>query len=589
MYWFLDFFNIFVLSRQGIYKLTNNKTIMTKSLRFALFGAAILALAGCKSGMDMSKDYYTVTPQVLEAKGGEVPYTVTGTFPAKFFPKKVTCTAIPELRWKGGSVKGEPVTLQGEKVQGNNRVIGYKQGGSFTYNGNFKYQPEMESSELYVTFVASKKGKPIEIAPVKIADGVIATGEFYNRTAMSANMAKAQDSYQRIIRQAQDANIMFVIQQANVRSSETGSDAVKALKESMKNYAADTKNYAIDNVQVSAYASPDGGVSLNDKLAAQREKNAASYMKNEIKKAKIDADVESQYTAQDWEGFKALVEKSSIQDKDLILRVLSMYDDPERREQEIKNISAVYNDLATDVLPQLRRARLTLNYQIIGRSDEEIMDAFKSDAKVLSVDELLYAATLTQDKAQQKAIYTTATRNYPNDCRAFNNLGEIAMSQGDLATAQQNFQKALSLNPQSIEANTNMGLLKLAQSDAAAAQTYFSKGGDSQENKQALGNLYIAQGQYERALSSLKGSNTNAEALAMILTGDYAGAKKVLAAVSPATADTYYLAAVNAARSKVSAEVYDQLKKAVAMDSSLKEKALKDLEFAKYQDIIKGL
>lgn len=562
---------------------------MSKSLRFALLGAGLLVLAGCKSGMDMSKDYYTVTPQILQAVGGEVPYTVTGTFPAKFFPKKVVCTAIPELRWDGGSVKGEPFTLQGEKVAGNNKVVSYSDGGSFTYNGSFAYQPEMESSELFVTFIANKKGKPIEIAPVKIADGVIATEQLYKQTAMSANMAPSVDSYQRIIRQAQDANIMFVIQQANVRSSETGSDAVKALKESMKKYASDTKNYAIENVEVSAYASPDGGLSLNDKLAAQREDNAAKYMKGEINKAKIDAQVESKYTAQDWEGFKELVEKSNIQDKDLILRVLSMYDDPERRESEIKNISAVYQDLATDILPQLRRARLTLNYQIIGRSDEEIMDAFKTDAKVLSVDELLYAATLTQDNAQKKAIYTTASRYFPNDHRAFNNLGELAMIEGDLATAQQQFKKAMSLNAQAPEANTNMGLLLLAQGNPEQAQSYFAKGGESQENKQALGNLYIAQGQYERALAALKGSNTNAEALAMIMTEDYAGAKKILSAVKNADAYTSYLAAVAAARTNDSAAVAQNLKKAVGLDSSIKAKALKDLEFAKYLDAVRSL
>ncbi|MCQ2126997.1 MAG: tetratricopeptide repeat protein [Bacteroidaceae bacterium] len=562
---------------------------MSKSLRFALLGAGLLVLAGCKSGMDMSKDYYTVTPQILQAVGGEVPYTVTGTFPAKFFPKKVVCTAIPELRWDGGSVKGEPFTLQGEKVAGNNKVVSYSDGGSFTYNGSFAYQPEMESSELFVTFIANKKGKPVEIAPVKIADGVIATEQLYKQTAMSANMAPSVDSYQRIIRQAQDANIMFVIQQANVRSSETGSDAVKALKESMKKYASDTKNYAIENVEVSAYASPDGGLSLNDKLAAQREDNAAKYMKGEINKAKIDAQVESKYTAQDWEGFKELVEKSNIQDKDLILRVLSMYDDPERRESEIKNISAVYQDLATDILPQLRRARLTLNYQIIGRSDEEIMDAFKTDAKVLSVDELLYAATLTQDNAQKKAIYTTASRYFPNDHRAFNNLGELAMIEGDLATAQQQFKKAMSLNAQAPEANTNMGLLLLAQGNPEQAQSYFAKGGESQENKQALGNLYIAQGQYERALAALKGSNTNAEALAMIMTEDYAGAKKILSAVKNADAYTSYLAAVAAARTNDSAAVAQNLKKAVGLDSSIKAKALKDLEFAKYLDAVRSL
>ena len=562
---------------------------MSKSLRFALLGAGILMFASCKSGMDMSKDYYTVTPEILESVGGEVPYTVTGTFPAKFFPKKVVCTAIPELRWDGGSVKGEPITLQGEKVKDNNKVVSYKKGGSFTYKGNFKYQPEMQNSELYVTFVATKKGKEFEIAPVKIADGVIATEQLYSETSKSANTAVSTDAYQRIIKQAQDANIMFVIQQANVRSSETGSDAIKALKESIKNYAADTKNYAIENIEVSAYASPDGGVKLNDKLASQRENNAANYIKKEIKKAKVEADVESKYTAQDWDGFKELVEKSNIQDKDLILRVLSMYDDPERRETEIKNLSAVYKDLADEILPELRRARLTLNYDIIGRSDDEIMDALKSDAKVLSVEELLYAAGLTQDNAQKKAIYTTTTRNYPNDYRAFNNLGLIALSEGDLATAESNLKKALSLNAQAQDANTNMGLLNLAQGKIQDAQTFFAKGGDSKENKEALGGMYLAQGQYERALTALKGSNTNAEALAMIMTKDYAGAKKVLAAVKNADAYTSYLTAIAAARTNDAAAVAQNLKKAVSLDSSLKAKIMKDLEFAKYQDAIKSL
>ncbi len=546
-------------------------------------------LASCKSGMDMSKDYYTVTPEVLEAVGGQVPYSVTGTFPEKFFNKKVVCTAVPELRWEGGSVKGEPITLQGEKVEGNNQVVSYKEGGTFTYNGNFKYQPEMAISELWVTFTAEKKGKAFEIAPVKIADGVIATEQLYSETAKSANQAASQDAYQRIIKQAQDANIMFVIQQANVRSSEKGSDAVKALKESMKNYAADTKNYAIENVAVSAYASPDGGVELNDKLASQRESNAAQYIKSEIKKAKIDAAVESQYTAQDWEGFQALVEQSNIQDKDLILRVLSMYSEPERREAEIKNISAVYKDLANDILPQLRRARLTLNYQIIGRSDEEIMEALKSDASVLSIEELLYAATLTQDKAEKKTIYTTATRNYADDYRAYNNLGLLAMADADLATAEQNFKKALSLNAQAQDANTNMGLLLLAQNKPEEAQTYLAKGGESQENKEALGNMYIAQGQYERALTALKGSNTNAEALAMIMTKDYAGAQKVLASVKNADANTAYLAAVAAARTNDAAGVAQNLKKSVSLDASMKAKAVKDLEFVKFADAIAAL
>ena len=561
---------------------------MLKTFRFALLSAGILMLASCKN-MEMSKDYFTVNPEVLEAVGGEVPYTVTGTFPAKFFPKNVVCTAIPELRWEGGSVKGAPVTLQGEKVQGNNKVVSYKNGGTFTYNGNFKYQPEMAKSELYVTFEATKKGKPFELAAVKIADGVIATSELYSETAKGANTAESKDAFQRIIKDVKDANIMFIIQQANVRASETKSDAVKELVNALKEFTADTKHYAVDNIEISAYASPDGGVKLNDKLAAQREKNAANYAKNEVKKAKSSAAIESKYTAQDWDGFKSLVEQSNLQDKDLIIRVLSMYDDPEKREAEIKNLSAVYKDLAADILPQLRRARLTLNYQIIGRSDEEIQEAYATDASVLSVEELLYAATLTEDKAQKKDIYTTASKNYPNDYRAFNNLGEIAFKDGDLATAESNYKKALALNASAPEVNTNMGLLCLAQNKPADAQTYFAKGGQGKEIQEAMGNMYIAQGQYERALTALKGSNTNGEALAMIMTKDYAGAKKVLAAVKDADAYTAYLSAVVAARTNDAAAVAQNLKKAVSLDSSLKSKIANDLEFAKYQDAVRAL
>ena len=561
---------------------------MSKSLRFALLGAGILMLASCKN-MEMSEEYFTVTPNPLKAKGGEVEYTVTGTFPAKFFPKNVVCTAIPELRWDGGSVKGQPITLQGEKVQGNNKVVNYKEGGTFTYNGNFKYQPEMASSELYVTFQATKKGKPFELAPVHIADGVLATAELYSETSKKANAATSKDAYQRIIDQNKDATIMFVIQQANVRSSETSSDEVKKLKQALKDFTADTKNYAIKNVEVSAYASPDGGLKLNDKLAAQREKNAVSYVKGEVKKAKASADIISNYTAQDWKMFQDLVEKSNLQDKDLILRILSRYDDPEKREAEIKNLSAVYKDLASDILPQLRRARLILNYQVIGRSDDEIKDAYKSDAKVLSVEELLYAATLTDNNAEKKDIFTTASKNYPNDYRAFNNLGELAFIDGDLAAAESNFKKALAINASAPEVNTNMGLLCLAQNKPADAQSYFAKGGQSKENQEALGSMYIAQGQYERAVTALKGSNTNSEALALYMNNDLSGAKRVLSAVKYADANTAYLAAVIAANEKDAAAVVQNLKKAISLDPSIKERAKKDREFRMFQAQIEAL
>ncbi len=561
---------------------------MSKTFRFALLGAGILLMASCKSGMDMTSEYFKVTPQVLEAVGGQVPVTIDGTFPAKFFPKRVECTAIPVLVWDGGSMKGDAISFQGEKVKGNNQTVSYKEGGSYTLKTSFPYQPEMAKSELMMTFVASKKGKSIEIPAVRIADGVIATAEMYAATAQGANTTPSEDGFQRIIKQAQEANIMFVIQQANVRSSETKSDAIKALKESVKNYAADTKNYGIENIEVSAYASPDGGLDLNDKLASQRENSAKKYMQSELKKGKLNVDVDSKYTAQDWDGFKTLVEQSNIQDKELILRVLSMYSDPERRESEIKNLSSVYKDLADDILPQLRRARLTLNYQLIGRSDDEIKEAYKNDAKVLSVEELLYAATLTDNAAEKKAIYTTASQNYPSDYRAFNNLGELAFAAGDFKTAEANYKKALSIKD-APEVNTNMGLLCLAQNNPNEAAKYFAKGGESQENKEALGNMYIALGQYERALTNLKGSNTNAEALAMIMTNDYTGAKRVLSAVKNADANTSYLAAVAAARTNDAAAVAQNLKKAISQDASMKAKALKDLEFVKFASALAGL
>lgn len=561
---------------------------MIKKVRFALLGAGVLLLAAC-SGMELPEGTsFSVTPQVLEAVNGEVPVTVEGTFPEKYFNKKAIVTVTPVLQWEGGSVKGDGVTFQGEKIEGNNKVVVKKVGDNYTIKTTFPYQPEMAKSELYLTFDATVKGKVKEISPVKVADGVIATAENYSATAASANNAPSSDAYQRIIKQAQEANIMFVIQQANVRSKEKKSDAITSLKEAMATFSADTKNYGIDNLEVSAYASPDGAMDLNEKLAGQREKNAKSFIQNEMKRSKLNIAVDSKYTAEDWDGFKTLVENSNIQDKDLILRVLSMYEDPERREAEIKNLSSVFKELADDILPQLRRARLTLNYQLIGRSDDEINEAFDTDASVLSVEELLYAATLTSDVNRQKAIYTTTIKNYPNDYRAYNNLGQIAFVAGDYATAESNYNKALSLNASAPEVNTNMGLFYLAKSEPSKAATYLAKG-EGKENQEALGNLYIAQGQYERAASALKGSNTNAEALAMIMVNDYAGAKRVLAAVKNADANTAYLSAVAAARTSDAAAVAQNLKKAVSMDSSLKAKAQKDLEFAKYQDAVNSL
>ena len=553
---------------------------MTKKLYLPLLMAMVVALfSSCSKKMgELSADYFTVTPQVLEAVGGKVPATINGKFPEKYFNKKAVVEVTPVLKWNGGEAKGQPATFQGEKVEGNDQTISYKMGGSYTMKTSFDYVPEMAKSELYLEFKATIGKKVVTIPAVKIADGVISTSELVNNTLGNANPALGEDAFQRIIKEKHDANIMFLIQQANIRSSE-----LKTAKEFNKEVANvnEAANKKISNIEVSAYASPDGGVSLNTTLAENRESNTTKMLSKDLKKAKIDAPIDAKYTAQDWEGFQELVSKSNIQDKELILRVIAMYQDPAQRESEIKNISAVYKELANTILPQLRRSRLTLNYEIIGKSDEEIAKLASSNPSELNVEELLYAATLTSDPAKQEAIYAQATKQFPNDYRGYNNLGKLAYQAGNIDKAESYFKKAASVNA-TPEVNMNLGLVSLMKGDKTAAEAYFGKAAGTKELGESMGNLYIAQGQYERAVNSFGDSKTNSAALAQILAKDYNKAKNTLANVERPDAYTDYLMAVLGARTNNSSMVTSSLKSAVTKDSSLAKKAATDLEFAKF-------
>ena len=552
---------------------------MTKKLYLPLLMALVVALSSCSSKMgELSSDYFTVTPQVLEAIGGKVPATINGKFPEKYFNKKAVVEVTPVLKWNGGEAKGQPAVFQGEKVEGNDQTISYKMGGNYTMKTSFDYVPEMAKSELYLEFKATIGKKTVTIPAVKVADGVISTSEMIGQTLGSANPANGDDAFQRIIKEKHDANIMFLIQQANVRASEL--KTAKEFNEEVKNIDG-AVNKKISNIEISAYASPDGGVSLNTKLAENRQDNTAKVINQNLKKSKVDAAIDTKYTAQDWQGFQELVSKSNIQDKELILRVLSMYSDPEQREQEIKNISSVYKNLADDILPQLRRSRLTLNYEIIGKSDEEITKLASSNPSELNVEELLYAATLTSDPAKQEAIYTQATKQFPNDYRGYNNLGKLAYQAGNIDKAESYFKKAASVNA-TPEVNMNLGLVSLMKGDKTAAEAYFGKAAGTKELGESMGNLYIAQGQYERAVNSFGDSKTNSAALAQILAKDYNKAKNTLANVTRPDAYTDYLMAVLGARTNNSSMVTSSLKSAVAKDSSLAKKAATDLEFAKY-------
>jgi outer membrane protein OmpA-like peptidoglycan-associated protein len=558
---------------------------MKKNNLFVLAMASAVVMSSCSKLGDLSADNFKVTPTPLEAVGGEVPATINGVFPEKYMKKKAVVTVTPVLKYEGGEAVGQSATFQGEKVEGNGTEIGYKVGGSYTMKANFQYVPAMISSDLYARFEAKLGKKTVSIPEVKIGYGVLSTSELLKKCMVTASTAP--DAFKRIIEQKQEANIKFLIGQANLRTSELSSVSIQDLVKILKEINDMQEERALQSIEVSAYASPDGGYSFNERLAEKRQNVSTKYLKKELKKISMDAEVDTKFTAEDWDGFKELVSKSNLQDKDVILRVLSMYQDPEEREQQIRNMSSVFTEIADGILPELRRARLIVNYEVIGRSDEQIIAQFKEDASKLSVEELLYAAnTLVDDKATRKAWYEKTIKLYPNDYRAYNNLAQMAIMEGNETAAQNWLQKAQSVNAKAPETNANLALLALKSGDVAKAEAYMGNASGSDTFNEILGNLNIAKGNYIQAEQNLSSTQTNSAALAQILNKDYAKAKSTLAAVKTPDATTSYLKAVLAARTNDVSALKSNLKAAVTLDASLKARAAKDLEFANHKEAI---
>lgn len=557
---------------------------MKKLVFLSAVAVATLTSCGGKLG-ELSADNFKVVPNPLVAESGQVPATINGMFPEKYMAKKAVVTVTPELRFTDNgvetAVKGQSATFQGEKVLGNDQSISYKVGGHYTMKANFAYQPAMQKSDLYLTFNARVGKKEVQVPAVKVATGVIATSELYRSTITSANPCTSQDAFQRVNEQKFDATIKFLIQQAELRKSELKSNSVQEFTSLLKRIAQDQESLNINNVEISAYASPDGGVSLNEKLANKRQKNTESYVKKQMKAAKIDANLSSQYTAQDWEGFQELVKASNIQDKDVILRVLSMYQDPQEREQQIKNMSQGFRELADGILPELRRARMTINYETIGRDDDQIFAQYKEDASKLSVEELLYAASIADTDAQREDILKTTTNLYREDSRAYNNLAVLAMQKGNNAEAQKYLSMARTLDAKNAEANANMGLLALQQGDAKTAEDYISRAAGANNLAEALGNLHLAQGNYALAQQDFAGVNSNSAALAQLLNKDYARATQTLANVKNPDAMTDYLNAIVNARQGNNDAAASYLRSAIQKDPKLAQYAANDLELSK--------
>lgn len=547
-----------------------------------LAATGAVMLTGCSKKLNQFQaDYFTVNPNPLEVVGDRVPATVTARVPAKFFVKNAQVTVTPYLCFNGQEVASQPYAFQGEKVRGNAPVINYDNGGTVTIPVMYEYQPDMMKSELELAFDVRQGNKQYVLPRVKVAKGVVATAALAD--AATVTPALAHDKFQRIINEKYNADIHFLINQANVRDGQVKSSEMLALNQQIKNASGD-KTREIEEINISSYASPEGSLDINTRLAENREKNTSAYLKNQLKKDNVTefGELTANFTPEDWEGFQKLVAASNIQDKELILSVLSMYKDPEQREREIRNLSSIFDQLADQILPRLRKSRITASINVIGKSDQEILDLYSSNPSALSADELLYAATLVDDNGDKMKIYETAARLYPNDYRAFNDLGLTQYVAGNYDAAKGNFAKATRLAPEAAEPQMNLGLISLMNKDYRQANQKFGAAAGLEELNDAMGTYYLMTGDANAAVKAFGNAKTNNAALAQILAKDYSKAKSTLAGVTAPNAMTYYITAILGARTNNDTMVNNNLRQAVKLDRSLADKAAKDLEFQNF-------
>lgn len=564
----------------------------------ALVVLAAVLLSSCASLQKMKKNAnlinFKTTPEILETHAGKVDVAIDGKFPSKYFAKKVTLVATPVLKYEGGEKAFEPVTVQGEKVKANNKVISLKTGGSFSYKDAVPYAEAMRLSDLELRITASQGAKSVDFAPIHLAKGVLAlptlvvnyptpiigvTREKNNTGKYDPNI----DVFQRIVPDEYTADIKYLINKADIRKEELTKEEIARLNEYNAAAAKDPRK-KIKSIEVSSYASPDGTLDINTKLAEKRQDASSKFLTKELKKAEVEAEFKTKFTPEDWDGFKEMMGKSNIQDKELILRVLSMYTDPEVREREIKNLSGAFVDVANQILPQLRRSKFTTSIDLIGKTDEEIAALADSDPSKLNPAELLYAATLTKDLNKQLAIYNSFMKIYPNDWRGYNNAGMVLAKQTKYADAKPLFEKAEKLNNNEPIIKNNIGVCELKEGNLAKAETYFgaaSGAGDAVNNN--LGILSIIKGDYAKAVKYFGDSDSPNTGLSRILTGDNNGALKSLENCTwQGCYWKEYFKAVVGARTAKENLMYESLKKAVELKPELKKTAATDMEFAKF-------
>jgi len=539
---------------------------MKKTLK--IFAAALIGMAAvaCSSAEKMAElaDNVVVKcdPAVLECVAGSIDATVTVTYPAKYFHPKAILEVTPVLVYDGGEAKMTPFMYQGEKVKDNYKVVA-KAGGTVTEKVHFDYVEGMEQAHLELRGIVKHKAKSYKLPVKKVADGV-------NTTYM---LVKA-DGYQAILQQTAEGQILYRINSADVQSKQLKGQSIKDFQSALEEIKANERKTLV-GTEVVAYASPDGGEKLNNTLSEKRSKSADKAW-DKVMKGKDVADPEVKSIGQDWEGFQELVQNSDIEDKDLILRVLSMYSDPAVRESEIKNMSSVYTELKSGVLPELRRARFIANVEFKNYTSDELMELVESNIDILDEPALLHAATLTKDLDSKVKLYNKAISKYDSEKARFN-LGVAYLNANDVKKAEKAF---ADVQKKDADLTNALGVIALRKGDYETAAKNFKKAG-TDAAKANIGVVDILTGDYDKAVEDLKDVKgcCHNTVLAYILTGQLDKASK---AAHCKDAKVDYLRAIIAARQGNFDQVKTNLDSVAKKDKALAEKATRDIEFAEY-------
>lgn len=526
------------------------------------------------------------SPEPLILRGDQVELEVTGRFPAKYFGKKVSVEATPVLTWEGGSASFESEGFQGEDAAGNFTIVPFESGKSFSYSSSVPFDPAMEdAAELAVVISGTQGNKSATFAPFVVGAGVITTPLWVQA---DDQFIPVEDNFQRVITYTEEVTVNYSVNSSNVRSGELRDADWKALKDLIQ-LSVDADSVTITGARIEAYASPEGEITLNEDLASDRANSAAASMTREMKRKKLTAD-EAFYDlvpkGEDWQGFKSLMQASDIEDKNLILRVLEMYSDKNKREEEIRNIAKTYKAIEKEILPELRRSQVVVSYDVEGYTDEELMDYCMSMPDSLTADELLYAATLFADLNDKLTIYQSAARVHADDFRGYNNAGWCLSQMGRMNQAGEVFQQALELERNKAVVN-NVAALTRQNGDIDGAMKLLNEAaGAGPEVGYNKGIILIQKGDYASAISNMGRVSSVNVALAKMLNGDAAGAKTALENADDDSAVASYVMAVACARLNDSAGVKEHLGEALAKDPNLRQKAEKDLEFRDMRDAI---